>query len=192
MSITTDLVKAVTDWPARYFIALAFAAGALLAASHSPWAGAFGLDGGPTWFRLALTITTLAFIAIGCVKGWTHLAAHRKAQAVSRARGLAREQELRSLTSEESAVFATFLDRKSKTATFAFVDGNLGLALTAQALAVRGHLYQVSRRETMWFTEVAYAIQEPVYAFFQHHPEALSNAKKDEGQDERAANSPPN
>ncbi len=188
----SGFVKAVTDWPARYFVALAFVAGALLFASHSRWADAFGLSAGPAWFRLVLTVATLAFFAIGLVKGLTHVEARRASKAAARARGMAFERELRSLTAEESAVFAAFLNRESKTATFAFVNGGPSIALTARALAVRGHLYEISRRDTMWFTEIAYAIQEPVFAFLQQHPELLANARTDEGENEPRVTPPPN
>ena len=67
-----SVVKAVTEWPARYFFALALVAVALLLLSVSPWAAQAGIVAAPPWFRLSLTIATPAFSAIGLTKGMTH------------------------------------------------------------------------------------------------------------------------
>lgn len=47
----------------------------------------------------------------------------------------------------------------------------------AQALALRGHLYQVARRETAIFTQIDYGIQEPTFTFLRRNPELLESGR---------------
>jgi hypothetical protein len=68
-----DFIRAVSEWPARYFFAFGSVAVTLLLLSHSRWADVFGLSQGPAWLRLALTLATLMCFAVAAVKGGTYL-----------------------------------------------------------------------------------------------------------------------
>ncbi len=178
MSDFGSLVKAITDWPARYFFALAAVAGALLVISHSRWADIAGLQAAPDWVRLALTVATLLFSAIGLTKTITSLSTRRADTAAARARGLARENELRDLTPSECAVLARYVDGNVRTASFYVGNSGPTDVVVAAALALRGHLYEVARRDTAVFTQVDYAIQEPTFAFLRKHPELLQSGRR--------------
>lgn len=173
MSSVGELVTAISEWPPRYFMALAFVAGALLLASHSPWADAAGLSTAPAWFRLALTVSTLSCLAIGSVKLWSGYRVRAAAHAVAVQRGRAFDAELRSLTPDEYAVLARFMDRNSKTATFLVSSENADLAATAHSLAMRGHLYVVTSERNLWYVTTTYALQDRVYDFLRRHPDVL-------------------
>jgi hypothetical protein len=93
-----------------------------------------------------------------------------------RARWASLEQTLRSLTPEEGAVFAAFLDRDSRTAAFVVTGDGAGVAAAAHRLAARGYLYEVGRRANSSSTEVCYGIEESVFAFFRRRPQLLERA----------------
>lgn len=82
---------------------------------------------------------------------------------------------MRSLTPAECAVFASFVDCESKTASFLNGSGNVSSA--AHALSVRNHIYVISRERTIWFEQAMYVIQEPVFEFFKRNPELLERGR---------------
>ncbi len=90
------------------------------------------------------------------------------------------EQPLRRLAPDEREVFAAFLERDSRTAAFVVTGDGASLATTANRLAARGYLSEVGRRTNAAYTEVCYAIGEPVFAFFKRHPELLRGTSRGE------------
>lgn len=181
------LVKAVTEWPARYFFALAFVAVALLLLSHSRWADLAGIPAAPSWFRLSLTVATLAFAAVAFTKGFTHLATRRAAAKAARQQRQAWEDELRSLTPNECAVLARFVDDNVR--DLRFIAGSPGAmsAATAQVLALRGHLHLVAREQIAFSTVLDYAIQGPTFTFLRKHPELLQSGRTIAGGEQAGA-----
>ena len=170
-------VKAVSEWPARIFFAVAFGAAGLLLLSHSRWADIAGVAGAPEWFRVSLTAVTFVFFLIGMTKGLSHVAARRAASKAAREREKAWENELRGLTPDEGAVLARFVDGNVRVAKFLFDTSGPYNAVVAQALALRGHLYQVARYQDVFSTVIDYAIQEPTLVFLRQHPELLQSGR---------------
>jgi hypothetical protein len=172
------IIEAITGWPARYFFAFAFVCAALLLISLIPsLGGPAGISPAPGWFRLALTVATLSFLAIALTKGLSHLFARRAAARSARGRGTALETDLRDLTPSECAVLARYVDSNKRVVSFIVGTPGPGSAITAQALAIRGHLYEVGRQETRFYTQIDYAIQEPTFLFLLRHPELLQSGR---------------
>jgi hypothetical protein len=84
------------------------------------------------------------------------------------------ELKLTNLTPTECSIFARFIDRNSKVATFTLIEGHSEVALTAHTLAMRGYLYPVSRARNTWWEEISYGIQEHIFEYFKQHPELLA------------------
>jgi hypothetical protein len=120
---------------------------------------------------------TLAFLAVGLTKGVSHLTSRRTASRAARARGQAFEEELRSLTPDECAVLARFVDGNVRVLPFLANTSGPASAAVAQTLARRGHLSPVSRHDTMWFIQIEYAIQEPTLSFLRQHPKLLQSGR---------------
>jgi hypothetical protein len=76
-------------------------------------------------------------------------------------------------TNLERQVLRCFIEKDSKTAAFSRGDGWSPAADTAHSLAVRGFLYLLAERRNLWFTEMTYGIQDPVFEHLREHPELL-------------------
>lgn len=173
-----SIVEAITGWPGRYFFAFALVCAALLLISLNPsLAGPAGISTAPAWFRLALTVATLSFSATALTKGLTHFFARRAAARTAREHGIALENELRDLTPGECAVLARYVDANKRVVSFIVGTPGPVSAIAAQALAIRGHLYEVGRQETRFYTQIDYAIQEPTFLFLLRHPELLQSGR---------------
>jgi hypothetical protein len=207
LSGSLDFVKAVKEWPARYFLAFAFVTGATLAILASPWAVVLDLRGVPVLYRLGLLVATFVFLATAITKGITHLqersaakaaagaareaevaaaAARQEAEAaaataareVAKNRDEAFEQAMRDLTPWECKVIAAFIDNDSKTAPFHVGDSGNRLADTAHARALRHYLRLISRDRNLWFQTFTYEVQDPIFAFFKQRPEWLERGRQ--------------
>jgi hypothetical protein len=174
MSAVEQVVKAVTDWPARYFFGLGTGAAILLAGSQTRWAGTLGLNDGPAWFRLALTATVVACWTVGVVKIAGLLVAARSRRVALKKNRRAFEQDLLNLTDAERMVFQAFIGSGTKVQAFVQAQAGVGPEEVAHSLAVRGYLFQLSRESNLWFTTVRYGIHPEVFSFLDEHCKALT------------------
>jgi hypothetical protein len=170
-----EVVKAVTEWPARYFFALGLVAAGLLLASQGRWATALGFEAASPWWRLALTTTTLAFVAIGLTKTGANVATWLRNRDESREHGKAFEAEMRSLTPPEYAVLALFVDQDQRTASLL---RHAPLANAARALCQRRRLSALGTRFTPFGDEATYSIPDEVLEFFRSHPDLLEPGRR--------------
>jgi len=109
----------------------------------------------------------------GALRNW-------KEQCVVAARGSSSKQAkldrvlaFEKFTNPEREVLRSFMGKDSKTATFSRGDGGSPAADTAHSLAVRGVLCLLAERRNMWFTEMTYGIDDPVFEHLREHPELL-------------------
>lgn len=177
-SASGDIVKAVKEWPASYFLAFTFVAGVLLVLVATPWAPALGLRDAPPWFRLALTVAALSSLAVGAVKGGTYLQQRRAARMAAEAARKAFEKEMRNLTPWECRAIAQFVDNDSRTASFTMMDPGDPMTDTAVGLLARNYLVRVAEHRNLWFQTFTFQIQEPVFAFFKQNPELLQKGRE--------------
>jgi len=176
-----EIFKAIGKWPARYFVAFGLVAAALLFLAGSPWSTRAGFDGAPQWTLLALTITSLACTAVAAVKLLEVGVEQRRRRKAASRQSEAFESRMRNLKPDERAVLAKFVEDNTATATFAIGDRGAGLGATAQSLALRGYLMQVSRSQNAWFLELTYVIQDSVFEYLKAHPEMIVRASEEEG-----------
>jgi len=174
MSDFDGLVGAIRDWPARLFYTIAVASAILLLAANSRWAGSFGASDAPRWFRAALMALTVASASIAFMKSastltrWRDLRSKRKSF----------EHRLDMLTDRERAVFASFVEKGVRTATFVLMQGASDAAVTAADLARRGYLCEIGRQPNAFFIEISYGIDEKTFEYLTSQKNKLVRAKK--------------